>query len=303
MAIVAAPYQLQKGIRSTFIEALMASPDSLVQRLATYIKSDSDQEDHAWLGEVGGIEEFIDEVTFKGLSDGKYNLPNKKYTGGLQVKRDDLADEKTGGLQQRIRDLAVRAATYPNKLLIDAIVAGTTDLCYDGVSLFNNAHPIRGEQSATQDNLLGGTGTTTAQVSADINTAISTLYSFKDEAGEPINENAQKFSIVYPSALHQSVHEAVRAGQISGTSNVAYDTGAFDLIGSPRLTDANDWYMMISDPGMTRALIFQDREPVSFEALESGDESFKREVYSYKVRMRCRVGFGKWQRAVKIVNG
>jgi hypothetical protein len=39
---------------------------------------------------------------------------------------------------------------------------------------------------------------------------------------------------------------------------------------------------------------------VSFEALESGDEAFKREVYSYKVRKRSVAGYGRPQRMVRV---
>ena len=304
MAILANPYQLEKGLKTLFIEALMRAPDNYIQRIATYAKSDSDQEDYSWIGEPGSIDEFIDEVEFKGLSEAKYNLKNKKYTGGIEVKRDDLADEKTGGIAQRINELAVRAANYSNKLLIDALVAGTTDTDVFDEALFTSSHAARGEQTAVQDNLLAGTGTTTALVAADINSAITSLITFLDEAAEPLNENAAKFFIIYPSGLHQPIHEAVRASVISATSNVAWDPGQFDLINCPRLvsSDANDWYMGIADPGMVRGLVFQDREPVTFEALESGDTAFTREVYRYKVRMRCRAGYGKWARIVKIVN-
>jgi phage major head subunit gpT-like protein len=273
--------------------------------MATYVSSDSDQETYAWLSEPGSLDEFVDEVQFKGLSEAKYALVNKKYTGGIQVKRDDLADEKTGGIAQRIRELAVRAGNYANKLLIDALVAGTTDLDVFGEALFTSSHAARGEQTAVQDNLLAGTGTTTALVAADINSALTSLLTFKDEADEPSNETASRFALIYPPQMHQPVHEAVRASIVSNTSNVAWDPGQFDLINCPRLAsaDANDWYLAVVDPGMVRGLVFQDREPVTFEALESGDEAFKREVYSYKVRMRCRVGYGKWHRIVKVVNG
>jgi phage major head subunit gpT-like protein len=71
---------------------------------------------------------------------------------------------------------------------------------------------------------------------------------------------------------------------------------------SARLSDGDDYYVGVYDTPV-RALVWQDREPVSFEALEGGsDVAFTREVYRYKARMRGIAGYGKWQTACKIVN-
>jgi phage major head subunit gpT-like protein len=307
--IVAAPSQLLKGLQALFIEQLAAEPESLVAKIATYVSSNSDKEDYAWLGEVAQLEEFVDEVHFEGLSDTNYELRNKKFTGGLQVKRDDLADEKTGGIAMRIRDLASRAARHANKQLIDALINGDVDAPvaqgggrgYDGVPFFYNAHPARGKQTTTQSNLVTATGTTTAATATDIASALAALINMLDEANEPLNEGAQRFFIVYPPAMQKPIAEAVTAGIIAQTSNVQFSGDSFDLIKQPRLTadDTADYYVGIADTPV-RGLVYQDREPVSFEALEDGDEAFKRELYSYKVRKRSVAGYGRWQRLVKV---
>ncbi|MCH7839937.1 MAG: Mu-like prophage major head subunit gpT family protein [Planctomycetes bacterium] len=65
------------------------------------------------------------------------------------------------------------------------------------------------------------------------------------------------------------------------------------------LTDASKWYLLKTD-GVVRPFIFQDREPVEFNALEGdSDEGFKREKYLYGARARYALSYGLWQFAVR----
>lgn len=307
--ILANPQQLLKGMTTTFLEALMLAPDNLVGRLATYVSSNSDHEDYSWLGDVQQVTEFVDEVQFSGLSETAargFLGTNKKFTGGLQVKRDDLSDEKTGGLALRIRDLATRAAMHADEQLAALLVAGTSTLGYDGDNLFSATHPARASAPA-QSNLISQTGVTTAAVAADLNSALSALYGMLDEAGLPANRSYRKFFIIYPPAINKAMMEAVTAPVIAQTSNVQFSNVGFDLIAEPLISTASggddgDFYVGIQDAPV-RGLIYQDREPVSFEALEAGsgsDLAFTKEVYSYKVRKRSVALPGRWQRIVKV---
>ncbi len=91
--------------------------------------------------------------------------------------------------------------------------------------------------------------------------------------------------------------EAINASLVSNTSNVL--EGAARVISLPWLTDACKWYLAKTD-GVLRPFIFQDREPVEFNALtEESEESFKREKFLYGVRARYRLTYGYWQFAVR----
>jgi len=304
MQPVYTPSQLEKGFKSLFIEQLMMEPMNLIQDIATPLNSEANDEDIAWIGDVGPIEEAEDEVIFYALTDTSYNLVNKKYWGGLAVKRDDLADDQVGGLSIRVRDLAQRARRKPNGLLIDALTGGTTNLDFTGEAFFNATHTARGKASASNlSNLLTGAGTSTANCQTDLAAAVAALYNFEDEAGEPLNEGFSQLFVVYPPAMHKPLSEAVRAGVISQTSNVQFADHNIALIQSPRLTSDStvDYYVGISD-ALVRGLVWQDREPVTFEANEQGDTAFLKEIYTYKARFRGRAGYGRWQRLVKINN-
>lgn len=304
MAITYNPSQLTKGARAIFMEAI-ATEANIVDRLATRVASDSDSEDYAWMGEPPQMDEFVDELKFTPMSDATYQLQNKTYTSGIAVRRKDLEDEKTGGIAMRIRQLAEVAGRHPNKLLTTALTEGTTNTGYDGVAFFSASHPARGQQSATQSNLLTGSGTTTANVQTDLNAAVSALANFLAENNEPLNESFSRLVVVAPPILRKPLLEAVNAGIIAQTSNVQLADLGFDLIFSPRLTadSASDFYVGIQDTAV-RGLVFQDRVAMEFTAQDNADadSAFTREEYRYKTRYRARAGYGLWQKMVKINN-
>jgi phage major head subunit gpT-like protein len=240
-----------------------------------------------------------DGVKYSPMSDATYQLTNKKYAAGLLIRRDDIMDEQTGGIALRIRDLARVAQRYSDRLLVDAL-EDATSTGYDGVVLFSNTHTARGNQSAAQDNLLGTSGTATANIVADLNSVIAALGGFLGENNEPVNDGFRELWIVAPWALRNAFKEEVRAQIISSTSNVQFDDMKVHLHFEARLASATAWYAGVYDTPI-KALVWQDREPVSFEALEGGsDIAFERELYAYKARMRGRAGIGKWHGAVKV---
>ena len=89
-----------------------------------------------------------------------------------------------------------------------------------------------------------------------------------------------------------------------GASNGFHNTshvlsGAARVISMPWLTDASKWYLLKTD-GVLRPFIFQDREPVEFNALaEDSEEGLKREKFLYGVRARYRMAYGYWQFAIQ----
>ena len=303
------PAQLTKGARGTFQKALILSPPNWVDRVTTVVDSDSDKEDYSWIGEAKQMEEFEDEIKFQPLSDNSHTITNRKYMAGLSVKRDDLNDDRVGGLGMRITEMAMVANTLPNKLITDALTVGDTSEDYlhgeSGVAFFANNHPAQDDEGGTQSNLLTGTGTTTSQVLTDVLSSITKLIGFLGENGEPINEMAKDFFVMYPLGIMGSMIEALDATIISNTSNVRLADFNIDRIPNPRLdaTSVNDFYVGIQS-AMIKGLVFQLREPTTLEVQDNAenDAAFVREEYRYKTRGRMRVGFARWNKLVKLNN-
>jgi len=293
---------LEKGLRAEFMKAFENGENPTeVLPLITSTPSKAASEKFGWLGNVPNLEQWIDQRKLHGLYEYSYTITNKDYEATLQVDRNEIEDDQLGGIKIRISDLAKKAKLHPRKLFFDAIIAGTTDLCYDGQAFFSNSHSSG--VSGTQDNLLAGTGIDTiAHLQADFNAAVAAMRGFKDDQGEPYNEGELDLYVVAPSGAEAKFRELLNASMISSTTNTL--AGAAKLIVSSRLAanDVNDWYLFDAS-GVVKPFIKLDRKAPEFAALESGsDRGFMSKRYLYGIDYRVGFGYGLWQKAVKTVN-
>jgi phage major head subunit gpT-like protein len=297
------PSLLLRGTLNAFLRDLAgAEQQSFVPLIASVIPSDGNKETYGWIGESPVMSEWDGEVHFIPMSDTSYEITNKKYATGIVISRDDLADDQLGGFPLRVNQLARGVVAHRNSLLINALINGTTNTGHDGAAFFSNSHPARGQQTAAQDNLLAGTGTTTAQIQADIVSALVALMGFLAENGEMFHDMPSRFVLVCHPARLAQVNEALYAQLISNTSNVQLRGFTIDPLYTPRLSDTNDWYLLHVGSAL-RPLILQDREAVTLETADNASEAyFAREQIEYKLRGRYAVGYGHWANAVKVVN-
>jgi phage major head subunit gpT-like protein len=301
MGQIVNPISLEKGLRVEFMKAYEQVENGKILSAAMSIASSADHEKFGWLGSVPQMQEFIDEKSPKGLLDHNYTIKNVPFEATLKVDKFALRNDQYSMVQTRVRDLAARAKVFPIKLLMDLIVAGTTQLCYDGLAFFSASH-VEG-QSGTQTNIVNGTGTTLAQLTADFLSARTLMMSYLDDAGQPMFEDLaqQDLMIVCPPALQGTFQQLLNSTILPNNgTNVLYK--AADLAVSSRLVDANDWYVM-NRWGAVKPLVLQENMPIEFGALEGqSDEGFKRRFYLYGVEWYGNVGYGLWQKAVKVTN-
>ncbi len=293
---------LTKGLRSEFFNRFNAAT-TFFQDLSTRIESRSEIETYKWLGSLPRMREWGTGRLAKGIGSESYSIENLKYESTLEVDRDEISDDKTGQIRIRIAEMAERAATHKDFLISQLLINGETAgfNSYDGVSFFNDSH-VSGSSGA-QDNLVSSTAVdpdnpTTDEFKTGLRTAIGTMMAFKDDQGEPMSISATGLVCVVPTLMYLTALEAINATIVSSTSNIV--AGAARIVAFPWLTDQSKWYLLKTD-GVIRPLIFQDREPVEFNALtEDSDEGFRREKFLYGVRARYRLAYGYWQFAVRM---
>lgn len=308
------PVSLLKGVRSRFIRTFNETRTDLLM-LATMLSSDSDVETYAWIDELPRMREFLTERRITGLGDARYDVANRKFESTIGVKRDHLSDSKIDMINMRISELAKEAKGHPMTLLAEQLVNGVSasvtdsesgairsNVCYDGEAFFSATHPARGVLTATQSNLSAGTGTSVAQLSADL-AAVKTVMSRRlDAGGKPFRRQWVQIAIVAPPDLEQNFKTVLESDLISNTTNV--QKGQAQLVIMPELTDINDWYVLHVG-GELKPLGFQLREPVEFASQddpESNESAFMREVYTYGTRYRGAALYGLWQDAHKVTN-
>jgi phage major head subunit gpT-like protein len=294
---------LTKGLRSEFFDRFK-NATTYYQDLSTRVQSTSDSETYRWLGTVPQMREWGTGRLAAGLNSESYSVENLKYESTIEVDRDEIADDQTGQIRIRVGELAQRAATHKDYLLSTLLSNGSTSgyNSYDGVPFFSGSH-VSGS-SGSQDNDLGydasdASDPTTEEFKASLKQAISQMLQFKDDRGGPMALSPSGLVCVVPPTMLYSALEAVSATVINQTSNVL--AGAAKVIALPGLSTATTWYLLKTD-GVVRPFIFQDREPVEFNALtENSEEGFKREKFLFGVRARYCMAYGYWQFAVRTV--
>lgn len=298
MPINSGTVALEKGLRATFFRRRIAMDNPITDLIATRVRSNGADESYAFMGDVPQMRQWTSEGRkITRLSDVKMTVTNVDYEATIEVNRNTLNDDQVGALPARIRDLAVRGANHPVKLLADTLVNGTTNTGYDAVAFFHDAHPARGEQTSSQDNLLAGTGTTSAQLKTDLGSAIAAMRKFVDEAKEPFVESVDDLLVVAPPDIEVAWREALFAAIISQTTNVL--VGRADLWITSRLTDANDWYLL-NIGNEIKPLLFQEREDLTFESDDSNN--FMSKKLYYGISARYAASYLLWQYAIKMVN-
>ncbi len=98
-----------------------------------------------------------------------YSIENKIYRASVMMRVYDLDDDQTGGLQQKPKELAVKAKKFPHREIMKALASGQTGtfaadgtsygLGFDGTAFFAAAHNFgSGSNLMTTYNTLANTG-------------------------------------------------------------------------------------------------------------------------------------------------
>jgi len=295
------------GARSEFFDKLSQVHTFPWERLAMTIKSDKESEKYRWLGSLPRVREWGTGRLAKGLRSESYDVENLKYESTIEWSRDEIADDQTGQIRVRIRQMAAAAARHKGYLLSQLLINGGTAgyNSYDGVSFFNDAH-VSGA-SGSQDNDLTATAAAAAKTTAECKTAIQAAVAaglaFLDDQAEPINEEVTTILHVVPPGLLFPMQEAVSAAQIGDTSNILTKY-RMDVVPSVRRLNGTTFYTCFVEDGDALPFIFQDRESLEFKLYEAdgtSETAFMQEVGRAGVRARYNMTYGFWQKAIRTV--
>lgn len=287
------PQHLTSGVKVIFREAYDNVDGIQWPSIATEIPSSKDTESYAFLGATPGVREFVGERIVKGLAEYDYTLKNKEWEATLGIKRSTLEDDQYGQIKIRIQDLAQSMRMHQESLVFGLLPLGASSLCYDGQYFFDTDHSEG--SSGTQSNK----GTSALEAST-LQAGITAMSKFKNDRGEPMGVIPD--TLVVPPDLKWTAKELLQSTyNVDGTANNAGKInvlqGELILVVSPYLTDADNWYLLCTRR-IIKPLIFQNRVPVSLEALEENSTvGFTRSEWQYGSRGRYNAGYGLWQLA------
>jgi phage major head subunit gpT-like protein len=302
-----------RAIIGRFYQTLEAAMDAYVAALAMTIQSDQPSEEYRWLGMSPQLREWIGGRHAKGLRDSGIIIPNKKFEATLDIDVDDLRRDKTGQILVRIDELADRANRFKGKLISDRILEAESAVCYDGQFFFDTDHS-EGD-SGTQSNDIsadistfptsvhgsGPTAPSAGEMAYVIAKSIETMLGFKDDQGEPLNEEAMSFLVVVPTSLLSATALALSGKPLeNGDTSVvgSLDGMTIRARANPRLTWTDKVATFRTD-GRTKPFILQEETPIQVDAVAEGSElEFNEDKHHYGVKWRGNAGFGQWQHGV-----
>lgn len=311
-----------RAVVGLFFQALGEAVDkSWISALANVYRSSSDVELYGGVGNPPAMREWIGQRLTNKVREYPLTVTNKPFEATLAVHRSDLRRDKTGQLLAKINGLAQRAAEHDEKLLSSYINGGEAATvggnAYDGQFFFDTDHSVG--DSGTMDNDLsidistlptgdvtGSHGTTTnpsvGEAALVIQRGVQQLFSFKDDAGEPINQSMQEVIVMVPTPLMGPYEAALTMQQLAqGMSNPLFGSSIRKrLVVNPRLTWTDKVAVFRADAPIKPLLVQVEEAPVMEVITEGSEHTFKTGEHLYGVRKSGNVAYWDFAKAVLV---
>jgi phage major head subunit gpT-like protein len=279
-----------RGFKTSFDMALERA-ETITDRIATTVQSDGSEEKYNWAGPAPKMREWLGDRRMDELRAYSQTIVNKDWSNGLRIHANDIRDDKLSLVRPRIDALAAEAAYHQEELLMNLLIGGFTQTCYDGQYFFDTDHSDGGSASQVNKG-------TSALDATSFDAALAAMLAITDERGEPIRL-APKTLIVGPK-LRAAAKAIVGVERLArGADNYNYQ--AVDLVISQRLVGTYDdyWFVIAEGVGGMKPLILQQREAVKFVAQDDLESEgyFNRKEFRYGADWSGNVGYGLWQLA------
>lgn len=280
--------------------------------VANLFSSDQASETYNFLGQSPAMREWIGGRQAKGFSGQGVTIVNKHYEATLEVRKTDARRDKTPQIAARVQDFADRAQTHWAGLVSALLIAAPSTVCYDGQYFFDTDHSEGASGTQSNDITVDISalpaavhGVVTApsveEMQQAILAGIAQILSFKDDRGEPMNENAKRFLVKVPVSLYM-VAVAACSGLV--TAALAQNLNpnliaglTVDVQMNARLTWTDSFAVFRTDSPI-KAFIRQSEQDVELKAKAEGSEfEFDNDAWQFGIDAWRGVGYGYWQRS------
>lgn len=302
-----------RAVLGMYYARLEANPGlAWVNGVSNLFNSDQASETYPFLGQSPAMREWVGGRSAKGLAQNSLTITNKHYESTIEVALRDMRRDKTGQIEARINEFADRSLTHWASLLSTLIIAGTSTVCYDGQYYFDTDHSEGA--SGTQDNDIGVdisalpcavhgvvTAPSVEEMQQSILKGIAQILSFKDDRGEPMNENAQRFMVIVPVSLYLTAVAACSSlvtAALANNLNPNLIAGlTVDVQMNPRLTWTDSFAVFRTDSPI-KGLIRQSETDGAVKMKDENSEfAFDNDAIQIGIDAWRNVGYGYWQRA------
>jgi len=302
-----------RAIMGMYFARLEADPGmGWIDGISNLFSSDQASETYNFLGQSPAMREWVAGRQAKGFSGQGLTIVNKHYGATIEVATRDVRRVKTPQLQARFGEFADRAQTHWASLLSALLLNAPSTVCYDGQYYFDTDHSEGDSGSQSNDITVDISalpaavhGVVTApsveEMQQSILAGIAQILSFKDDKGEPMNENARSFTVIVPVGLYlvavaavstlttMALQQNLNPNLIAGlTVNVQMNA---------RLTWTDSFAIFRNDSPI-KGFIRQTEQETELKAKAEGSEfEFDNDAWQFGIDNWRGVGYGYWQRA------
>lgn len=209
----------------------------------------------------------------KQLKDYKITGTVVEWEQTIEIPRS-IVETQPGLAADKAAEMARAALMFMDRRFVATVLQASTP-GYDGVSLYNDAHPESGTNQDNNVTSAAATGTkpSVAELETEIDLEMGTVKKFTNDQGTPVNGACKKWRILVPTAF-EYLYGAV-LGTINTAAGVAgYDVsggtgryrGMFDVIGSPFVAADDKHYTFANRSGYYPVALLKNKD---FEVVDN----------------------------------
>lgn len=302
------------GVKGILYKALADTPQSdLLANLARRVDSQlpaGTAEKLDFIGSVPALREWVGPRLAKQLLEHNYTITLKKFEATITIPLDWLNNDKTGHVQHAAGGLAKRYnPQWPAARIAALINNGESTACFDTQNFFDTDH-VWGD-SGTLDNDItfnasDYTNPTVYEAAQALVKAVNQFASFKDDRGEPINEDMTEVTVVVKAGtvLASALNLAITQANVdTGTGVVVNPVKglpvAIKLIASTRITLADKFVVVNSSPNACPFVFMENKADFSLTMKgEGSDFEHDNDAREYGIKSVGEAGYGRFTDAV-----
>ncbi|TXH49947.1 MAG: hypothetical protein E6Q97_21405 [Desulfurellales bacterium] len=268
--------------------------------IATVVQSTGADEEYGGLGSVPGMREWLGDRQFNTLRGAKFSIENKHWESGVEVLKTDIEDARLIKYGSILEELGMEAMHHPDELMFELMVAGESQVCFDGQYFFDTDH-VWGDSGSQSNDLSSAAATGTSPTAAEYRTAYhaarSAMLGFKRDNGKlfhrPTIKPISDFLMVVPATHEEAARKAFEQPYLSGgEANFYMDTPR--IMATPYLTADKFYLFRIGQP--LKPFVFQARQPLRRQTKGWDDQETK--WVKFMVDARYNAGYLAWWNAV-----
>ncbi len=246
------------------------------------------------------------------------NYDQATYELTIDIDSDLVKNAKAYRYDDLVREAAMSGVLFPDYLASQMVIAGDTNLAYDGVAFYGTTHKFANTGSNTIDNIVSATGVTVTALMNDFASAITKIRTFRDNQGRLLNplasQGEDKLLIHCPCALELPFRQLLfnttnpitvpvtTSGTAAAPASGTVFRGAAGLFADGYLDvdSASKWYLHYK--GMPqRPFVFIENYGLQVQVLGFGSEhEINTNTVRIALKQRFVLGYYRFDRSVQV---